>query len=838
MLEHTRPSADPLEARLEFETLLSDLSSRFINLPPAEVGRAIEEAQRRVCESLGLDLSVLWEGTGSAESPMAATHVFSAPEDLRPPMVGMSAREYFPWFEREALSGRVAAFTSLVELPEEAAVDRENLRKFGVKSGLTIPLSVGGAAAVGALGFGTTRAERDWSEFLVNRLRLVAQVFANALARGHADEALRESEERLSLAADAAGAGLWTLDFDTGVFWATERGRALFGYRSDETITMERFEASVHPDDWGSVREAVERARDAGAPVSVEYRVLSPGASDPRWISSRGRPVRDPDGHVSRLTGVSLDVTARKEAERESRERLVFESLIAELSSRFVPLAPADVDASIEEALARICTTLAIDLAVLWQWSKTAPEDLIPTHSYSAGEKARVDALHQGQYPWHRQQMLAGRPCVSATLDDLPPEAAVDRENGRLMGIRSNLTLPLTVGGRPVGALAFSTLHAERAWPDELVTRLGLITQVFANTLARSQSEEALRDQKDRLQAGAELAGLGFYEVDLGGGVMWFDDRTREVCGLPPGREQGLEPLQFWMEHIHPGDAQVVLERRDDLHEGRLERIDVRYRYLHPSRGETWIAHAARVAERDAAGRAIRTFGVLRDVTAAKRTEEALHDLSRRLIRAHEEERALLARELHDDVTQRLAVLAIDLGRTELTAPSFEHPRVMGSVREGLVRLSEDVHALATQLHPTVLDQLGLAAALRAECERRGRQGPLALHLTVDPMPSGVDREVTLCLFRVAQEALNNAARHARASTVSVTLRQIDDGLLLEIHDDGVGFDPAGPRTGGCLGLASMTERVQLVRGTLDIESAPGRGTSVVVWAPLAGGSP
>ena len=155
-------------------------------------------------------------------------------------MRGMSAQEYFPWLQREMLAGRSVAVSSLEELPDEAAVDRDNLRLFGVKSNLTVPLLVGGTSNVGALGLNTTRAERDWPDALVKRLQLVAQVFANALARKRADEALRESEERLSLAADAAEAGLWAFDYSTGVFWVTGRARAIFGFSPDEVITLER----------------------------------------------------------------------------------------------------------------------------------------------------------------------------------------------------------------------------------------------------------------------------------------------------------------------------------------------------------------------------------------------------------------------------------------------------------------------------------------------------------------------------------------------------------------------------------------------------------------------
>jgi signal transduction histidine kinase len=286
------------------------------------------------------------------------------------------------------------------------------------------------------------------------------------------------------------------------------------------------------------------------------------------------------------------------------------------------------------------------------------------------------------------------------------------------------------------------------------------------------------------------------------------------------------------MEQLHAGDRERVLDLRRQLHDGSLERLSVEYRFHHPTHGERWIHHTARVASRDASGRTLQSFGVLRDVTQDRQAEEALRNLSRRLIRAQEDERALLARELHDDVTQRLAVLAIDVSRAELAAPHGAQAELMRSVHAQLVRLSEDIHALAYQLHPSILEELGLVEALRAECERRGRQGRLAVATDLESSAVVAGKEAQLCLFRIAQEALNNVARHAGTGAASVTLRQADGGILLAIHDEGVGFDPAFPRQGHSLGLASMHERVQLVNGTLDIESAPGHGTTVVAWVP------
>jgi signal transduction histidine kinase len=167
-----------------------------------------------------------------------------------------------------------------------------------------------------------------------------------------------------------------------------------------------------------------------------------------------------------------------------------------------------------------------------------------------------------------------------------------------------------------------------------------------------------------------------------------------------------------------------------------------------------------------------------------------------------------------------------------LAAPHGAQAEVMRSVRSQLVRLSEDIHSLAYQLHPSVLEELGLVEALRAECERRGHQGLLDLSLDLHPLPAVVGADAALCLFRVAQEALNNVARHASVRAASITLRQMDDGLLLAVSDRGAGFDPQSRGEGMSLGLASMRERVRLVRGTLDIESAPGQGTTVLAWVP------
>lgn len=211
--------------------------------------------------------------------------------------------------------------------------------------------------------------------------------------------------------------------------------------------------------------------------------------------------------------------------------------------------------------------------------------------------------------------------------------------------------------------------------------------------------------------------------------------------------------------------------------------------------------------------------------------EDGPRDLRELLISAREQERALVARELHDDVIQRLALLSIELGRLELAGPATQHAERLRAVRLELRRLGNDVRSLSHQMHPSVLDDVGLVEALRAECRRRCRQGGIDISLDIGPLPA-VGRDAALCLYRVVQEALNNVSRHARSRTAGVVLREADGGLQLTVHDDGVGFDPKRPKRGSALGLVSMRERVALVNGTFDVDSGPGRGTAVTAWVP------
>jgi signal transduction histidine kinase len=206
--------------------------------------------------------------------------------------------------------------------------------------------------------------------------------------------------------------------------------------------------------------------------------------------------------------------------------------------------------------------------------------------------------------------------------------------------------------------------------------------------------------------------------------------------------------------------------------------------------------------------------------TQLRRSYDRLRDIGVRLISAQEDERSRIARELHDDIGQQVALLGIEL-----------HDTADPAMADRVSALAKSIHELSHRLHPTKLRLLGLVDALRALQQEQSR-GAMTVSFTHDEMPEGLSPELTLCLFRVAQEALQNATKYSCARRVSVSLKRVGEALRLTIEDDGIGFDTESAWGRG-LGLVSIKERVEASGGAVTIRSQPGEGVAIHVLAPL-----
>lgn len=224
-----------------------------------------------------------------------------------------------------------------------------------------------------------------------------------------------------------------------------------------------------------------------------------------------------------------------------------------------------------------------------------------------------------------------------------------------------------------------------------------------------------------------------------------------------------------------------------------------------------------------------------------KNSKKDLQRLAGRLISSQEDELRRLSRELHDDLTQRLAVLAIEAGKLELDLNKTpeKHPetvRTVSQIKDQLIKVSEDVHTISRQLHPTILDDLGLVRAVESECSAVMGRHPVGIIFVKENVPDAISDDIALCLYRIVQEGLRNITAHSGAKNCEIYLKGNDQNLCLTVSDDGVGFDPLEVRAMPGLGLSSMRERVQLIEGDFAIRSQPGKGAMITVRVPLAGG--
>jgi PAS domain S-box-containing protein len=305
-----------LDERLRFETLLSRLSATFIHLPADQIDGQIERGLQQIVEFLGVERSGLAQFSADGYE-LIVTHSHSAPGFPRIQRLDLAA--LLPWYTERVRRGEVLRFSRLPdELPPEAAREREWCRRDDLRAHLMIPFKVGDAV-LGGIGFGSLRGERDWPDDLVQSLQLVGEIFANALARKRADVALRESEARFRLMADAAPVMVWMSGTDKGCTYFNKAWLDFTG-RPPESQLCSGWCEGVHPDDLRRCLDTYVRAFDARQGFRMEYR-LQRSDGEYRWVLDTGAPRFDSDGTFEGYIGSCIDITDQKRVEEALRER-------------------------------------------------------------------------------------------------------------------------------------------------------------------------------------------------------------------------------------------------------------------------------------------------------------------------------------------------------------------------------------------------------------------------------------------------------------------------------------------------------------------------------------
>jgi PAS domain S-box-containing protein len=600
--------------------------------------------------------------------------------------------------------------------------------------------------------------------------------------RKRAQEAQRKSEERLRLAIQAGK--MFTCDWDpaTDIFTHSPEAAQILRGNNATSSTSKQILESVHPEDRGEFIAAVAGISPENPGIKLSYRMVrSDGTTI--WLEKNSRAQFDPQGKLLRIIGIVTDITDRKRAEeavRASEERL---RLAVQAGSMFV-----------------------------YEWD--ASTDLL----VRSAESAKILGIPEAT-PLTGQQVLAkvhpdDREKLVAAVGELCPD-------------RPSLAITYRML-RPDGSMIWLERNS-RAQFDEQGKLLRIIG-IVADITPRKRAEEAQRESEQRFRLVANTAPMLIWMADTHRLCTYFNHSWLAFTGRPMELELG----NGWAEGVHPDDLQWCLDtyvrsfdaREKFTMEYRLRRYDGEYR---------WILDLG-VPRFNQDGTFAGYIGSCMDVTDRKLAEETLSGVNRRLIEAQERERARISRELHDDISQRLAMLTIELeqlGQKFYDSPPDLLHRV-ARLRNISGDLASDVQSLSHELHSSKLEYLGITTAMRAFCHEFSDQQNVEVVFDHDDVPRTLPQDISLCLFRVSQEALQNAVKHSGVRHFDVELRCVPDAIQLTVHDSGTGFDREGALKTKGLGLVSMAERVKLVGGRFSIDSQPHRGTTIRARVPLS----
>ncbi|HMS82395.1 MAG TPA: PAS domain S-box protein [Nitrospira sp.] len=611
-------------------------------------------------------------------------------------------------------------------------------------------------------------------------------------ARVQAKKALHEREERSDQVIRLANFGILDQDHRTGsVYWSPVM-REIYGVGPDVPASLEAFIRLVHPEDRAMVVAAIERAPELVGDdlYSVEHRLVLPNGQV-RWVSFRAWTLFDLDGperRPARTLGAMIDITKRKQAEEALK---VSERRFASFMDNLHGFA----------------------------WIKDAQ-----------GRYLYVNRLLQ-------DSLLPGKDWNGKTAQELWPAPIAEpyERNDRTVretGVPLHIVESFIQQGEVRHALVskFPILDHQGA--------PALFGGVAVDITERQRTEELLKQQADMLNHSSDA----ILAWKVGGGIVYWN--------------RGAEELYGWQSH-----EVIGRENHELLSTNPLSVTDMEARLAREGR---WSGELSQVTKEGrpviVESRLVRvTYGGTdyalesnRDITERKSAEETLHrnqlelhqqqvqleELTSKLLNAQERERQRIARDLHDDVSQRLAALVLEVASLEQhpTSVPGEYPQALAPLREQLEQLSDDVHTLAYRLHPSLLEHAGLCPAVEDHIHQVSRRMGLPISLKIVGVPTAISLDHATCLFRVMQESVQNVFKHAHATAVTVQLRGSSKGVGLSVRDNGKGFDLRDHQAiQRGLGLSSMEERLRQLHGYFQIQSQPDGGTKVCAWVPCEG---
>jgi PAS domain S-box-containing protein len=596
---------------------------------------------------------------------------------------------------------------------------------------------------------------------------------------------VREERLKISTIAEASNDAIISKNLDGVISTWNSAAQRIFGYTPDEAIGQPI--AIIIPPDLHDEEKDIMRRLRAGE--RVEHFETNRLTKDGRRIdvSIGVYPVKDKGGRIVSAVKISRDVTEKKKSEAAVRET----------EERF-RLAMNNVAAGL----------YTLDLQGLVTYVNPAAETMFGwTNAELLGRKMH-DVTHYKHpdgttFPANE---CPGLQILEKGIEIREHEDVFIRKDGSFFPVVFSAS-PLKRDGNTVG-----------------------IVVGFRDNTMRREADRAMRESEERFRLVANAAPVMIWMSGVDKQCMYFNQCWLEYTGKSFESELG----GGWAEGVHPEDMKRCLATYNEAFD-RREPFRMEYRLRRHDGEFRWILDHG-VPRFNVDGSFAGYIGSCIDVTERKLAEETLSLLSQKLIEAQEQERSRLARELHDDITQRTAALALHINFLKQRVYSST-PRSMESLLNDAFKqaedLTSDIQALSHRLHSSKLEYLGLSSAAGGFCKELAERQGVMIDFHAETLPEKLQPEIALCLFRVLQEALQNAIKHSGVRQFHVALRAESGEIILTVSDFGIGFEPDQAILGRGLGLTSMKERLKLVGGQLSIDSKPQRGTTIQARVPL-----
>jgi PAS domain S-box-containing protein len=442
-----------------------------------------------------------------------------------------------------------------------------------------------------------------------------------------------------------------------------------------------------------------------------------------------------------------------------------------------------------------------------------------------------------GKMPYLAQRLMNHKVAALENLDDLPAHGREDRLFLEKLGVKSLLLISSSYSERRKGVLGVSSYSVKVSWPEETINQLAVAANIIGATLERKDAQAATLESERRFRS-------LFGQASIGIALETMDGRIIEVnpafCAMLGYSQEELRASSC-ANISHPEDEKIERVLFEELRLGMRASYRIEKRFFRKDGSQIWGQVSVSLLNTHSESAPL-VIGMISDVTAQKMAEASLHQRDRelqqlagRLIEAQEEERSRISRELHDDIGQRVSLLTNEVemaGRLKPAAQQQRAATIFPNLHKELSAIATDIHELSHELHSSRLEYCGLKVALTDLCTKYSNNHNLDIELQTESVDANLPPDISLCLFRVAQEALTNVLKHGETKRVLVNVVSDADRVRLTVKDFGVGFASSNQSEG--IGIISMRERLRLCGGMLSVKSAVNKGTEVAAEIALA----